>query len=118
MRRLKPPEDNVIEFRPRDPDDAFIKSKPYGERADRCRHRRAIVDPHNRTVECEACKAVLDPFDYLMGIVHEGDRLTRLYAAIKRMNTELEALSNEERKLKQRVHAWRKKQGAEFPPHS
>ena len=90
-------------------DEAFIQSKPFGKRAPHCSHKQAWVDPHNRTVECRACGAVLDPFDYLMEIVHEGNRLVRMYDAINRARTQVRELEDEERKLKGRVRSWREK---------
>jgi hypothetical protein len=84
------------------------------ERVTRCHHWRhtATIDRNARTLTCNKCEADLDPYDFIDRLADDGTRLVetrrRYQALVKTMNERL----SEDKRIKARVRAWRKKQGA------
>lgn len=62
--------DNVVKMAPRE---RLKVKRTFGSRP-HCSHRVAMVDAHARILECEACKAQLDPYGFLQTIATEEDR--------------------------------------------
>lgn len=64
-------EDNVVPLRRRNLAEEFRRAN-YADRHGKCRHRGTkIVDEDQRTVECEDCKAILDPVACLIEIAND-----------------------------------------------
>jgi hypothetical protein len=86
---------NVVKFKRPDLSEEF-RRKTYADRRGECQHAGTkIVDEKERTVECESCKAVLDPLMCLLEIATEwrtshGPRLQaiREYMNAKRQDKE------------------------------
>lgn len=72
-----------------------------------CLHKRRIVDTTVRTVTCKACAAVLDPFNELVQIANDHERIvfrfTDLKKKIAELQTRLAALKAEELNARSRV---------------
>lgn len=88
-----------------------IVAKRGGKRCHHWRHT-ATINRHARTLTCGACAADLDPYDFIDRLADDGTRLVetrkRYQALVKTMNE----LLAEEKRIKARVRAWRKKKGA------
>lgn len=91
----------VIKFRP------GKSITPRRDRLNHCRHMQVIADEKTRSLICESCGTVIDPFEYLWAIACKDDRLdyrkTRLEKEIKKLMPELEDLKRQERNIKARV---------------
>lgn len=68
-----------------------------------CTHHSIIVSAHDRQVTCRTCTRVLDPFDVLLGYATKERSLREWATETRAKQTELEALRDEERKVKARV---------------
>ena len=49
-----------------------VDIKPGAMRYGECEHATVYLNPENRTVECRACGAPVDPFDHLLTIMRYG----------------------------------------------
>lgn len=94
-------------FRPADdlpacPIDVTSSSPVY-----HCEHRSLQIDLHERTVRCDACGAMLDPFNYLARNGQSLQMAWRDYRSvrnrIKALNESIERLVREEKRLKAAV---------------
>jgi len=90
----------VIRF---DPDRAPIRIRE----AKWCKHPRIIVCEKSRSLECDACGAAIDPFDFMLRWA-KGDRCLearkrQLEDEVKRISGSLEELKREEKNLKARL---------------
>jgi len=79
-----------------------------------CRHGGQILyDPTMRTIECEACGAVLDAFDWIVHLAREESRILANYRSARaewhRLEKANEELSRRERNAKARVRNWERK---------
>lgn len=73
-----------------------------------CSHSATVlVDEQNRTLECEQCGQILDPFSYMMGIArgndHAFDRRSKLQKGIRELSEKVEELKRQERNTKARL---------------
>ena len=50
-----------------------------------CNHQIILVDEHTRTVECEECGQIIDPFDYLHKVASEQLYLHEKYKSMERL---------------------------------
>lgn len=84
------PGENILEFRPRDPNAAPIVLKPPSY--DGCPHTRfsLVVDDKLRTVECSQCKTVLDPVECLIRWAGIYRKVDTEYEFMRKRNQELE----------------------------
>ncbi|ULU26613.1 hypothetical protein [Dyella terrae] len=78
-----------------------------------CNHRSLQIDTHERTVRCDACCAMLDPFDY---IARNGQSLQMAWRdyrivrdRIKALNESVERLAREEKRLKASIRRTKQK---------
>lgn len=78
-------------------------------RAALCLHSKVVVlDGNNRSVTCDECKASLDPFDTLVRLTAEWDRVRELRDLRKRLQahiTELKRLADNARAAAKRAGA-------------
>lgn len=88
-----------------------IKPAPFGW----CSHANLIIDEHQREIRCAKCSAVLDPFDYLR---QSGAQIQRAWADFKftrtridELNTSVDKLRKEEKRLKAAVKRLQSKPG-------
>lgn len=92
---------NIIEF------DSLQPPVAVKERERNCSHPAILLDPGYRVVECEKCKEIIDPFDYLVEWANNDRNLNtmrkRIKAEIKRRSKILEELKRQERNLKARI---------------
>jgi len=83
-----------------------------------CSHYRILVDVETRTIECEQCGAIVDPFDFLYRIAKEqldlDERKKILQLDIDKLKQEttdrlvkIEELKKEERNVKARLRRFK-----------
>lgn len=69
-----------------------------------CDHRSLQIDVHERSIRCDACGAVLDPFSYLVKNGQSLQMAWQDYRAVrervKSLNESIERLVREEKRLK------------------
>lgn len=77
-----------------------------------CAHNfyTAVINRNARTLKCGECKAVLDPYDYIAHLAHDGSRLIETRKRYKALVKRVEELMAEERRVKARVRSWRAKE--------
>lgn len=69
-----------------------------------CEHRRLIVyDLQTRTIECDDCKKILDPFDWVVRCAHDELRCVAEVEIWRRMRGEY----NEANKIKKEHEHWK-----------
>jgi len=72
-----------------------------------CSHERIRIFPYHRIIQCNACGATLDPFDYLLTIgMQENNQLSHLkYLKIqaRQCEKELEKLKSEIKAVKKQT---------------
>jgi hypothetical protein len=72
-----------------------------------CRHRHSVIDQRARTVECDDCKAVLDPIQVLWDLANHYQRyhytLDQTMAKVKKAEARLDDLRRQERNTKARI---------------
>lgn len=56
---------NVIDLNPKKKEEQPV-FKIIDKQSERCDHRKTIIDVKNRTVHCQLCDAIIDPFDVLL----------------------------------------------------
>ena len=107
-------DDNVIQ--------AFRLASPLPEcgvqvQPDRsyCRHPAILIDEHCRSITCKKCGGALDAFDYLR---QNGRELQRMWSdyklveeRVKAMQSSIETLLREEKRLKASVRRLRDRAG-------
>ncbi|MFG0449442.1 hypothetical protein, partial [Shewanella sp. YQ_9] len=49
----------------------------------RCNHSSLVLDAHTRTIKCELCSCVIEPFDYLVMVAEKECRLRSESRALK-----------------------------------
>jgi hypothetical protein len=85
-------------------------SKPHNY----CQHPSITLDPHKRVVECEACGAVLDPFEFLerqANLLQRAwqnhraaqNKVSELHTAISNLNVELKRLKGKVSRAREKV---------------
>jgi len=90
----------IIKF---DPDQAplRIRSTKF------CRHKHIIVCEKSRTLECDACGATIDPFDFMLRWAREDRflefRMKQLKEELKRLGEKLKKLKRMEKNAKARL---------------
>lgn len=104
-------DDNVVALDPRRPN---LTPKP-ANRDHFCRHRKVEVGEHDRSLNCQACGASLDPTSVLIEYAREERHFAFQNKQLQRQKEELEKqveeLKAEERRIKARVRRWRAKDG-------
>jgi hypothetical protein len=69
-----------------------------------CKHLKLLLDHGGRTLACEDCGSVLDPYDHLLRIVELGERIDQRYQEVKRQvdyeETRTQKLRRDAEKLK------------------
>jgi hypothetical protein len=80
-------------------------------RHDRCFHRghTTVIHVHQRQLICSGCDTDLDPYEYINRLAKDGDDLVHTRKRLKALRRVLNELLSEEKRLKSRVRAWRKK---------
>lgn len=68
-----------------------------------CRHRVPVLDAEDRTVACEGCGTALDAFQVLLEYADGERRWQGWDQSVREKQRELEALKDEERKVKART---------------
>lgn len=90
-----------------------LKVEP--ERHDFCSHDTLRIDPHARVVTCGKCRAVLDPFQYLLDNARHLQMAWQhhhsVYAKARELVERVHELSKEEKRLKARVKTLEQKTG-------
>jgi len=61
-----------------------------------CTHPRIIVSEQERTIRCEACDSILDPFDFLMKV---AQRERSLASGIQNLKDEMKRVAAKKQKL-------------------
>lgn len=78
-----------------------------------CDHPAIRLDDHSRTLDCTACGATLDPFDFLRNNVATLQRAWQSHTAVKndlsRLIERVTQLKKEEARLKSRIATMKKK---------
>lgn len=73
-----------------------------------CKHPSVIVDEGQRTIQCQLCGAMIDPFAYLNDLAKQQDRfrmnIKDLNALIASKTEVLEDLKRQERNARDRLH--------------
>lgn len=105
-------EENIIPFQPRAKTAPLFQVLPQPQSA-KCLHTSTRLDHKGRELYCAICGAVIDPYDYLLGIVEsagsfsawieelktqqrlEAKRLDKLKAQARRAQAEKAALERE-----------------------
>jgi len=103
-------ESKVIPFDP-----ARIPAEPRRNNTP-CRHTHVLVDEKTRMLECDACKQVIDPFDYMWEWANRDRNLAWTREALKRhierLSQEVAALKKDERNTRARLKRLQGKEGA------
>jgi len=86
---------------------------------ERCRHRYFKYDPDGRTIECQDCQKILDPFDAFVELAHIWEEA---YTTLENRQKELEELEARREKgllrATRRVdEAWRSRSMVPVCPH-
>ena len=77
-----------------------------------CRHLPCTIDVDHRLVECLLCGAVLDPFQVLLEFASQQRSCENYVSKAQKIRASIDALTDEERRLKARIRSARKKAGA------
>lgn len=81
-------------------------------------HKQVVVDPITRTIECQHCKRVIDPFEYLDAWAKEGDRrMTGLKGLDIKLRLRNAEVSDLERKIKNLRSTLKRLGGASMDEH-
>ena len=107
----------VIDIVTRLPTLAADDGKPpplVSKRSRRCFHNRhtATIDINARTLVCGGCGADLDPYDFIDRLADDGTWLVETRKRYRALVKSCNELLAEEKRIKARVRAWRKKAGA------
>jgi len=70
-----------------------------------CSHPRVVVNGQSRTLKCDACECVLDPFDFLTDIAKREKSLAYGIMALKDEHVKMAARVGKMRKLEARLRA-------------
>lgn len=80
-----------------------------------CSHEEIRLDEHSRTVVCERCDAVLDPFDFLLYNARVIQSAWTSHRAVKeqvrKLNESVSTLKREQKRLASSVRRLRDKNG-------
>lgn len=68
-----------------------------------CQHRQMVVDESKRTIECQSCGAVLDPFDVHMQYARRERSWRYWDRERKQAEARVEELKAEEKRIKARM---------------
>lgn len=68
-----------------------------------CRHYDLVVEEHTRTVSCDRCNAVLDPFAILKDMADGQREVENTARMLRKIRDEMAELKKEERNLKARI---------------
>lgn len=83
---------------------AFSYRKTEDNKQKLCTHIAVIVDEATRTIECDECGIILDPFDYLRKVCYQEEhafqRLDALKAELPKLEKQYQRLSREVQKLR------------------
>lgn len=93
-------EPKIVRF---DPDRIPLRIRP----AKPCRHKHIIVCEKSRTLECDTCRAAIDPFDFMLRWAKEDRsleyRMKQLKEELKRLGEKLGELKRMEKNVKARL---------------
>ena len=88
-----------------------VAPRPY----DFCSHETIRIDAHARVVTCGKCKAVLDPFEYLLNNAQHLQSAWQshheVYRKAREIGERVHELKKEEQRLKSRVKTLENKTG-------
>jgi hypothetical protein len=68
-----------------------------------CLHNGVDINSGNRTATCRKCGAVLDPFDLLVKLTAEWERVRELASLRKRLQAHIEELNRQAANARQRA---------------
>ncbi len=75
-----------------------------------CAHHQQDVCAAQRTVKCRICGAALDPFDAFYALVKDWHKVRYTRALLKQANEELEALKDEQRRVRASIRGYKRSQ--------
>lgn len=98
--------DNIVDFA------TAISLSPKGQRR-ACLCRQIFVDEQTRTIQCQSCSRVIDPFDYLMKSAKKQQNTVFEIEASRKtlgeLQEQIQDLRRERQNLKAQVDRLRKK---------
>jgi len=97
--------DNIIEFKPRDPNEMPIERKLRGY--DEHKHGRLQVDLENRIIICRICGESIGPWAAIISILNGMETVKYKYRAVQ----EWEEKKRKEFEIKQKKRAARREMG-------
>jgi len=93
--------DNIIKFTP-----GMLPIKPKKHRVP-CDHKHVLAVQQTRMLECQKCKAIIDPFDFLFTWAIHDQHLQRtrkaLIVEVERIRKDLTEWERQERNIKARI---------------
>jgi len=100
-------ERKVIKF---NPERSFTHKRPGSGKA-YCNHSGVLVNEENRSIECQECGIILDPFDFLKKTCYQDEsaftkfvtlenEVAKLEKRYKNLNTEIDRLNRVKKALK------------------